>query len=106
GAYDLAAAYAHEREQFGRPVAEFQAVQFRLADMATEIEAARNLVYKAAGVKDQGRPFGREAAIAKLYSGEMSNRVLNWALQVHGCYGYMDEFSFSRLYRDQTTLQI
>jgi short/branched chain acyl-CoA dehydrogenase len=106
GAYDLAAAYAQEREQFGRPVARFQAVQFRLADMATEIEAARNLVYKAAWVKDQGRPFGKEAAIAKLYSGEMSNRVVNWALQVHGGYGYMDEFPISRLYRDQKILEI
>ena len=106
GAYDLAAAYAQEREQFGRPIARFQAVQFRLADMATEIEAARNLVYKAAWVKDQGRPFGKEAAIAKLYSGEMSNRVVNWALQVHGGYGYMDEFPISRLYRDQKILEI
>ena len=106
GAYDLAASYAAEREQFGRPIAKFQAVQFRLADMATEIEAARNLVYKAAWVKDQGRPFGREAAIAKLYSGEMSNRVVNWALQVHGGYGYMDEFAISRFYRDQKILEI
>ena len=106
GAYDLAAAYAQEREQFGRPIARFQAVQFRLADMATEIEAARNLVYKAAWAKDEGRPFGREAAIAKLYSGEMSNRVVNWALQVHGGYGYMDEFAISRLYRDQKILEI
>jgi short/branched chain acyl-CoA dehydrogenase len=106
GAYDLAAAYAEEREQFGRPIARFQAVQFRLADMATEIEAARNLVYKAAWIKDQGRPFGKEAAIAKLYSGEMSNRVVNWALQVHGGYGYMDEFAISRLYRDQKILEI
>jgi len=106
GAYDLAAAYAQEREQFGRPIARFQAVQFRLADMATEIEAARNLVYKAAWVKDQGRPFGKEAAIAKLYSGEMSNRVVNWALQVHGGYGYMEEFPISRLYRDQKILEI
>jgi short-chain 2-methylacyl-CoA dehydrogenase len=106
GAYDLAAAYAQEREQFGRPISRFQAVQFRLADMATEIEAARNLVYKAAWVKDRGRPFGREAAIAKLYSGEMSNRVVNWALQVHGGYGYMDEFAISRLYRDQKILEI
>jgi alkylation response protein AidB-like acyl-CoA dehydrogenase len=106
GAYDLAAAYAQEREQFGRPISRFQAVQFRLADMATEIEAARNLVYKAAWVKDQGRPFGSEAAIAKLYSGEMSNRVVNWALQVHGGYGYMDEFAISRFYRDQKILEI
>jgi len=106
GAYDLAAAYAKEREQFGRPIAKFQAVQFRLVDMATEIEAGRNLVYKAAWTKDQGRPFGKEAAIAKLYTGEMSNRVVNWALQVHGGYGYMDEFAISRLYRDQKILEI
>ena len=106
GAYDLAAAYAQEREQFGRPIARFQAVQFRLADMATEIEAARNLVYKAAWAKDQGRPFGREAAIAKLYSGEMSNRVVNWALQVHGGYGFMEESAIARLYRDQKILEI
>jgi len=106
GAYDLAAAYAKEREQFGRPIAKFQAVQFRLADMATEIEAGRNLVYKAAWTKDQGRPFGKEAAIAKLYTGEMSNRVVNWALQVHGGYGYMEEFAISRLYRDQKILEI
>src|SRR5947208_6388694 len=68
GAYDLAYAYAKEREQFGKPIAKFQAVQFRLADMAVEIEAGRNLVYKAAWTKDQGRPFGKEAAIAKLYT--------------------------------------
>ena len=105
GAFDLAAAYAKEREQFGRPISKFQAVQFRLADMATEIEAGRNLVYKAAWTKDQGRPFGKEAAIAKLYTGEMSNRVVNWALQVHGGYGYMDEFAISRLYRDQKILE-
>jgi short-chain 2-methylacyl-CoA dehydrogenase len=106
GAYDLAAAYAEEREQFGRPIAKFQAVQFRLVDMATEIAAGRNLVYNAAWTKDQGRPFGKEAAIAKLYTGEMSNRVVNWALQVHGGYGYMDEFAISRLYRDQKILEI
>jgi short-chain 2-methylacyl-CoA dehydrogenase len=106
GAYDLALAYAQEREQFGHPISSFQAVQFRLADMATEIEAGRNLVYRAAWTKDQGRPFGKEAAIAKLYTGEMSHRVVNWALQLHGGYGYMDEFAISRLYRDQKILEI
>ncbi|HYY63273.1 MAG TPA: acyl-CoA dehydrogenase family protein [Gaiellaceae bacterium] len=106
GAYDLALAYAQDREQFGQPIARFQAVQFRLADMATEIEAARNLVYRAAWTKDQGRPFGKEAAIAKLYTGEMSHRVVDWALQLHGGYGYMDEFPISRLYRDQKILEI
>jgi short-chain 2-methylacyl-CoA dehydrogenase len=106
GAYDLAYAYAKEREQFGKPIASFQAIQFRLADMATEIEAGRGLVYKAAWLKDQGRPFGREAAMAKLYTGELSNRAANWALQIHGGYGYMDEYAVSRLYRDQKILEI
>ena len=106
GAYDLAAAYARDRQQFGKPIGSFQAVQFRLADMATEIAAGRQLVYKAAWVKDQGRDFARDAAMAKLYTGEMSNRVVNWALQLRTGYGYMDEFAISRLYRDQKILEI
>jgi short/branched chain acyl-CoA dehydrogenase len=106
GAYDLAAQYAKERQQFGRPIADFQAVQFALADMATEIEAGRSMVYKAAWLKDQGRPFGKEAAMAKLYTGELSNRAANAALQIHGGYGFMDEFPISRLYRDQKILEI
>jgi alkylation response protein AidB-like acyl-CoA dehydrogenase len=106
GAYDLAYAYAKERRQFGQPIARFQAVQFRLADMATEIEAGRALVYKAAWLKDQGRPFAREAAMAKLYTGELSNRAVDWALQIHGGYGFMDEYPISRLYRDQKILEI
>jgi alkylation response protein AidB-like acyl-CoA dehydrogenase len=106
GAYDLAYAYAHEREQFGKPIKSFQAVQFRLADMATEIEAGRGLVVRAAWLKDQGRPFAREAAMAKLYTGELSNRAANWALQIHGGYGFMDEYAISRLYRDQKILEI
>jgi len=106
GAYDLAERYAKERRQFGKPIVEFQAVQFRLADMATEIEAGRNLVHKAAWLKDEGRPFAKEAAMAKLYTGELSNRVANWALQIHGGYGYMEEYAISRLYRDQKILEI
>jgi alkylation response protein AidB-like acyl-CoA dehydrogenase len=106
GAYDLARAYAAERQQFGRPIGNFQAVQFRLADMATEIEAGRNLVYKAAWLKDRGRDFALAAAEAKLYTGELSNRAVNWALQIHGGYGYMDEYAISRLYRDQKILEI
>ena len=106
GAYDLAYAYARERHQFGRPISSFQAIQFKLADMATEIEAARGLVWKAAWLKDQGRPFAREAAMAKLYTGELSNRVVNASLQIHGGYGYTDEFPISRLYRDQKILEI
>jgi alkylation response protein AidB-like acyl-CoA dehydrogenase len=106
GAYDLAYAYAKERQQFGKPIGKFQAVQFRLADMATELEAGRNLVYKAAWLKDQGRDFALAAAQAKLYTGELSNRAVNWALQIHGGYGYMDEYAISRLYRDQKILEI
>ncbi len=106
GAYDLALAYSREREQFGRPIARFQAIQFALADMATEIEAARGLVYKAAWLKDQVRPFARESAIAKLYTGEVSKRVVDRALQIHGGYGFMDEYAISRLYRDQKVLEI
>jgi short/branched chain acyl-CoA dehydrogenase len=106
GAYDLAFAYARERQQFGRPIAAFQATQFKLADMATEIEAGRGLVHKSAWLKDRGRPFAREAAMAKLYTGELSHRVVNSALQIHGGYGYTDEFAISRLYRDQKILEI
>ena len=106
GAYDLAAAYARDRQQFGKPIAKFQAVQFALADMATEIEAGRNMVYKAAWLKDQGRPFAKEAAMAKLYTGELSHRAANAALQIHGGYGFMEESAISRLYRDQKILEI
>jgi alkylation response protein AidB-like acyl-CoA dehydrogenase len=106
GAYDLAFAYAQEREQFGRPIGKFQAIQFKLADMAVEVEAARNLVYKAAWLKDQGRDFALQAAMAKLYTGELSNRVVNAALQIHGGYGFMEESAIARLYRDQKILEI
>jgi alkylation response protein AidB-like acyl-CoA dehydrogenase len=106
GAYDLAAAYAREREQFGRTIGSFQAIRFKLADMATEIEAARGLVYRAAWLKDEGRPFAKEAAMAKLYTGELARRCANESLQIHGGYGFMDEFPISRLYRDQKVLEI
>jgi short-chain 2-methylacyl-CoA dehydrogenase len=106
GAYELAAGYAREREQFGRPIAKFQAIQFQLADMATEIEAGRQLVYRAAWLKDEGRPFAQAAAMAKLFTGELAHRVANHALQIHGGYGYMDEYAISRFYRDQKVLEI
>jgi alkylation response protein AidB-like acyl-CoA dehydrogenase len=106
GAYDLAYAHAKEREQFGRPISKFQAIQFQLADMAVEIEAGRALTYKAAWLKDQGRPFAKEAAMAKLYTGELSHRAANAALQIHGGYGFMEESAISRLYRDQKILEI
>jgi short/branched chain acyl-CoA dehydrogenase len=106
GAYDLAFAYAKERQQFGRPIAKFQAVQFALADMATEIDAGRQLVYRAAWLKDQGKDFALAAAQAKLYTGLLSNRAVNAALQIHGGYGFMEEYAISRLYRDQKILEI
>jgi len=106
GAYDLALAYAKERQQFGKPIARFQAIQFQLADMATEIEASRALVRRAAWLKDHGKPFALAAAQAKLFSGLVSNRAANAALQIHGGYGFMDEYAISRLYRDQKILEI
>jgi short-chain 2-methylacyl-CoA dehydrogenase len=106
GAYDLAYDYAKEREQFGKPIAKFQSVQTKLVDMATEIEAARQLVWKAAWEKDEGRDFRKSAAMAKLFSGELSHRAANWSLQIHGGYGFMDEYAISRLYRDQKILEI
>jgi alkylation response protein AidB-like acyl-CoA dehydrogenase len=106
GAYDLALAYAKERQQFGKPIARFQAVQFALADMATEIEAGRQLVYRAAWLKDAGKPFALAAAQAKLYTGLLSNRAVNASLQIHGGYGFMQEFAISRFYRDQKILEI
>ena len=106
GAYEQALSYARTREQFGRPISRFQAIQFKLADMATEIEAARALTWRAAWLKDEGRPYAREAAMAKLFSGELSNRVVNDALEIHGGYGFMSETPISRFYRDQKVLEI
>ena len=106
GAYDLAADYARERTQFGKPIGRFQAIAFQLADMAVEIEAGRQLVYRAAWLKDRRRPFALEAAMAKLYTGELSHRVANQALQIHGGYGFMEESPIARLYRDQKILEI
>jgi short-chain 2-methylacyl-CoA dehydrogenase len=106
GAFEMGLGYARQREQFGRPIGSFQAIQFKLADMATEVEAARNLVYKAAWLKDQGRPFAQQAAIAKLYTGELARRACNESLQIHGGYGFMDEYPISRFYRDAKVLEI
>jgi short-chain 2-methylacyl-CoA dehydrogenase len=106
GAYDLAASYASERHQFGKPIKEFQAIRFALADLATEIEAGRSLLYKAAWLKDQGRDFARAAAMAKLYTGLLSNRAVNISLQIHGGYGFTEEYPIARLYRDQKILEI
>jgi alkylation response protein AidB-like acyl-CoA dehydrogenase len=106
GAYELASAHAKERRQFGRPIASFQAIQLKLADMAVEIEAGRLLTYKAAWLKDRGRPYALAAAVAKLFTGEMAHRVCNHALQIHGGYGFMEESAVARFYRDQKVLEI
>jgi short-chain 2-methylacyl-CoA dehydrogenase len=106
GAYDEALRYAKERRQFGRPIAKFQAIAFKLADMVTEIEHAKLMVLKAAWEKDRGADFVLSASLAKLYSGEMSRRVVNEAVQIHGGYGFMDEYPVSRMYRDQKINEI
>ena len=98
--YDAAAKYAKERMQFGQAIARFQAVQFQLVDMALEIELARTAVLKAAWLKDQNRDFQMAAAMAKLYSGEVSRRCANAAVQIHGGYGFMEEYPVSRYWRD------
>ena len=100
GAYEAALAYATERQQFDRPIAEFQAIQFMLADMATEIDAARLLIYRAAWMKDQGRGVTKEAAMAKLFASEVGVRVADRALQIFGGYGYVKDFPAEKYYRD------
>jgi butyryl-CoA dehydrogenase len=105
-AYEAALKYAHEREAFGGPIANYQAVQWMLADAATEIEAARLLVYQAAWLKDNGRSFTKEAAMAKLFATEMSERVCRNAIQIHGGYGYSREFEVERIYRDTRLMTI
>ncbi|MCP4680962.1 MAG: acyl-CoA dehydrogenase [Desulfobacterales bacterium] len=106
GAYDLALKYAQERVQFGQPICKFQTVAFKLADCAIEIECARNLLYKACWLKNMDRPFGKEAAMAKLYCSEVMSRVVDHAVQIHGGYGLMKEYNVERFYRDQKLLEI
>ncbi|MFC1782496.1 acyl-CoA dehydrogenase family protein [Planctomycetota bacterium] len=106
GAYEMALKYAKEREQFGAAISTFQAVAFKLADMATEIEAARNLLYKACWLKDSGKNFSLEAAMSKLYCSEMMGRVVDQAVQIFGGYGLMREYNIERFYRDQKLLTI
>ncbi len=106
GAYDLALKYAKEREQFGHPISKFQAIAFKLADCAMEIECARNLLYKACWLKDQKRDYAKLAAMAKLYCSELMGRVANHAVQIHGGYGLMKEYNVERFYRDQKLLDI
>jgi len=106
GAFELALRYSQERKQFGQPIFDFQATQFKLADMATEIEAARNLLYKACWLRDNHRPFGSVAAMAKLYCSEVMGRVVDQAVQIHGGYGLMREYDVERFFRDQKLLTI
>jgi len=101
GALDRAAAYAKERVQFGKPIAQFQAIQWMIAEMATEIEAARLMVYRAAWLREQGSRYTKEAAMAKLFCTEVSERVCYKAIQIHGGYGYVRDYAVERMYRDQ-----
>ena len=101
GAMDKAVAYAREREQFNQPIAKFEAVQWMIAEMGTEIEAARMMLQRAAWLKGQGAPFTKEAAMAKLLSSEVSERACYKAIQIHGGYGYLRDYAVERMYRDQ-----
>lgn len=105
-AYEEAIRYAHERETFGQPIAQHQAVQWMLADAATEIQAARLMVYWAAWLKEQGQPYTQAASMAKLFATEVSERVCRNAIQVHGGYGYSREFPVERIYRDTRLMTI
>jgi alkylation response protein AidB-like acyl-CoA dehydrogenase len=100
GAYEAALHYAKQRRQFGRPIADFQAIQFKLADMATEIDAARLLTHRAAWMKEQAMPATAQASMAKLYAGEVAVRVANECVQVHGGYGFIKEYPAEKFYRD------
>ena len=106
GCYEAALAYAGERQQFGKPIGSFQAVQFKLADMATEIELARFGVYRAAWLKDQGRPYAKEAGMAKLFASELSVRAASQAMQILGGFGYMRDSPVERFYRDAKLMEI
>jgi len=106
GAYEAALKYSQERKAFGKRLCDFQVNAFKLADCAMEIEAARTLLYKACWLKDEGRPFAKEAAMAKLYCSEVMHRVANHAVQLHGGYGLMEEYPVAKFYRDQKLLEI
>ncbi|MBT4970046.1 MAG: acyl-CoA dehydrogenase, partial [Bacteroidetes bacterium] len=106
GAFELALNYSKERKQFGKPIGKFQINAFKLADMATKIELARNLLYKACWLKDNKLPFAKEAAMSKLYCSEIAKQVADEAVQIHGGYGLMKDYPIERFYRDQRLLQI
>ncbi len=105
-AMETAVEYARQRKAFGQPIAEFQAIQFKLSNMATEIELARTLLYKAAWLKDEGRPYNKEAAMAKLFATEMAERACYDAIQIHGGFGYSSEYHVERMYRDARLMTI
>lgn len=105
-ALEAAVNYARERKAFGQAISEFQAIQFKLSNMAMEIELARTMIYKTAWLKDQGRPYNKEAAIAKLFATEMAERVCYEAIQIHGGYGYSREYNVERMYRDARLMTI
>ena len=105
-AYEAARDYARERKQFGRPIIEHQAVGFKLADMATRIDAAELMVMRAAVLKDAGRPCLKEASMAKLFASEMAEQVCSDAIQIHGGYGYLADYPVERIYRDVRVCQI
>ncbi len=105
-AYEAALAYAHDREAFGQPIFNHQAVQFRLADMATQVEVARQMIQHAASLKDAGLPCLKEAAMAKLFASEMAEKVCSDAIQIHGGYGYVADFPVEQIYRDVRVCQI
>ena len=105
-AFEHAANYARERKAFGKPIAEQQAIQWMLADAATEIEVARTMLYKAAWLKEQNRPYNKEAAMAKMFATEMAERVCRNAIQIHGGYGYSSEYPVERIYRDARLMTI
>ena len=105
-AYERALAYAQQREAFGQPIANFQAIQFMLADAATELQAARLMLYYAAWLKDRGQPFATQAGMAKLFATEVSERVCRNAIQIHGGYGYSREYEVERMYRDTRLMSI
>jgi alkylation response protein AidB-like acyl-CoA dehydrogenase len=106
GAYEQALRYASERKQFGKPIADFQGVQFQLSDMATEIEAGRHLVFHAAWLSQHGKPFGKEAAMAKLFCSELAMRATTKAVQIHGGYGYTKDYPVERMMRDAKICEI
>lgn len=106
GALELATEYAKVRHQFGRPIYKFQSIAFKLAEMDTKVELARNMLYKACWMKDEGLPFGKEAAMAKLYCSEVAKEVADEAVQIHGAYGLFKDMEIERFYRDQRILQI